>query len=122
MSIPSEREESIFEAALQLPPEQRAAYLDQACGADVALRQRVEALLQAHERAGQLPGPTILVQPEQFIGEGPGTVIGRYRLLELIGEGEPSDFLHVVLSGSVDLFSTWNGRDTWATRSSTRPP
>ena len=32
--------------------------------------------------------------------------------IELITEGEPSDFLHVVLSGSVDLFSTWNGRDT----------
>lgn len=32
--------------------------------------------------------------------------------IELISEGEPSDFLHVVLSGSVDLFSTWNGRDT----------
>jgi CRP/FNR family transcriptional activator FtrB len=32
--------------------------------------------------------------------------------IELIGEGEPSDFLHVVLSGSVDLFSTWNGRET----------
>lgn len=32
--------------------------------------------------------------------------------IELIAEGEPSDFLHVVLSGSVDLFSTWNGRDT----------
>ncbi len=32
--------------------------------------------------------------------------------IELIGEGEPSDFLHVVLSGSVDLFSTWNRRDT----------
>ncbi|SEO07191.1 CRP/FNR family transcriptional regulator, transcriptional activator FtrB [Gemmobacter aquatilis] len=32
--------------------------------------------------------------------------------IELISEGEPSDFLHVVLSGSVDLFSQWNGRDT----------
>ncbi len=32
--------------------------------------------------------------------------------IELITEGEPSDFLHVVLSGSVDLFSGWNGRDT----------
>lgn len=32
--------------------------------------------------------------------------------IELIGEGEPSDFLHVVLSGSVDLFSTWNDRET----------
>lgn len=32
--------------------------------------------------------------------------------IELITEGEPSDFLHVVLSGSVDLFSQWNGRET----------
>ena len=32
--------------------------------------------------------------------------------IELISEGDPSDFLHVVLSGSVDLFSDWNGRDT----------
>lgn len=32
--------------------------------------------------------------------------------IELITEGDPSDFLFVVLSGSVDLFSIWNGRDT----------
>jgi CRP/FNR family transcriptional activator FtrB len=32
--------------------------------------------------------------------------------IELISEGEPSDFLHVVLSGSVDLCSHWNGRET----------
>lgn len=32
--------------------------------------------------------------------------------IELITEGDPSDFLHIVLSGSVDLFSRWNGRET----------
>ncbi len=32
--------------------------------------------------------------------------------VELITEGEPSDFLHVLVSGSVDLFSSWNGRET----------
>ncbi len=32
--------------------------------------------------------------------------------IELITEGDPSDFLHVVLTGSIDLFSTWNGRET----------
>lgn len=32
--------------------------------------------------------------------------------IELIAEGDPSDFLHIVLSGSVDLFSAWNGRET----------
>jgi CRP/FNR family transcriptional activator FtrB len=32
--------------------------------------------------------------------------------VDLISEGETSDFLHVLLSGSVDLFSRWNERDT----------
>lgn len=32
--------------------------------------------------------------------------------IELISEGDSSDFLHIVIEGSVDLFSTWNGRET----------
>lgn len=32
--------------------------------------------------------------------------------VELITEGDRSDFLHVVLKGSVELFATWNGRET----------
>lgn len=32
--------------------------------------------------------------------------------IELVTEGEPSDFLHILMSGSVDLFSSWNGRET----------
>lgn len=32
--------------------------------------------------------------------------------IELIAEGDPSDFLHVILSGSVELFSSWNNRET----------
>ncbi len=32
--------------------------------------------------------------------------------IDLITEGEPPDFLHVVVSGTVDLFSSWNGRET----------
>jgi len=32
--------------------------------------------------------------------------------IELITEGDPSDFLHIMLSGSVDLFASWNGRET----------
>lgn len=32
--------------------------------------------------------------------------------IELITEGDPSDFLHVILSGSVDLFSSWNSNET----------
>ena len=32
--------------------------------------------------------------------------------IDLIAEGEPSDFLHVVIAGSVELYSGWNGRET----------
>ena len=32
--------------------------------------------------------------------------------VELITEGDPSDFLHIVISGSVELFARWNGRET----------
>lgn len=32
--------------------------------------------------------------------------------IDLITEGETPDFLHIVVSGSVDLFSSWNGRET----------
>lgn len=32
--------------------------------------------------------------------------------IDLIQENEPPDFLHIVLAGSVDLFATWNGRET----------
>ncbi|WP_299400673.1 helix-turn-helix domain-containing protein [uncultured Roseobacter sp.] len=32
--------------------------------------------------------------------------------VELITEGDHSDFLHVVIAGSVELFGTWNGRQT----------
>lgn len=32
--------------------------------------------------------------------------------IELITEGDPSDFLHVLLSGSVDLFAAWESRKT----------
>ena len=36
--------------------------------------------------------------------------------IELIREGDPADFLHVVLEGAVELFATWNNRETTMTR------
>ena len=86
-----DRLESLFAATLQKPPADRAAYLDQACADDPALRERVEALLRAQAAAGSFlespaPSPVVTVD-EQPVGEGPGTVIGPYKLLEQIGEG-----------------------------------
>src|SRR5260370_4669579 len=46
------RVEEVFAAALEKPAEDaRAAYLAEACAGDAALRQRVEALLKAHDAA-----------------------------------------------------------------------
>jgi serine/threonine protein kinase/WD40 repeat protein len=43
----------IFLATVDRPPAARAAYLDEACGGDAALRQWVEALLRAHDEPGE---------------------------------------------------------------------
>src|SRR5262245_13516422 len=42
----------LFLAAVERPPAERAPYLEAACGGDAALRQRAEALLQAHDEPG----------------------------------------------------------------------
>jgi serine/threonine protein kinase/Flp pilus assembly protein TadD len=88
---------TIFAAALDRgSAAERAAYLDEACGADAPLRERVDALLRAHEQAGEfLEHPrsghsadaSITASAYESITERPGTVIGPYKLLEQIGEG-----------------------------------
>ncbi len=83
--------ESIFSAAIDLAtPEECGAYVQSACGGNEALRQRVENLLQAHFRAGNFlepPATTFRPAGDQPMLEGPGTVIGSYKLLQQIGEG-----------------------------------
>src|SRR5262249_54436004 len=45
-------EETIFAEALEKQtPAERSAFLDEACGADASLRQRIEVLIACHERA-----------------------------------------------------------------------
>jgi len=95
VATPSEdRELEIFNSALEFTtPAERAAYLDQSCGDDTALRAQVDELLRAHEQAGGF----LAHEPASAgvdnsaadvpLGEGPGTRIGRYKLLEKIGEG-----------------------------------
>ena len=83
-------EESIFMGALQKQtPEERAAYLDEACASNAELRQSVELLLKAHDKAGQFLQAVPWTDPtrDQPDRQGPGTVIGPYKLLQPIGEG-----------------------------------
>jgi serine/threonine protein kinase/Flp pilus assembly protein TadD len=91
------REEQIFETALHFAtPDQRAAYVQGACGTDEMLRQRVETLLKAHEHAGGFldqppavtPAKTLVVTTTMLaVTEKPGDRIGRYKVLQQIGEG-----------------------------------
>src|SRR5579871_292487 len=51
------RIQEVFQAALEMPGERRAAFLDAACAGDVSLRQEVESLLRSSEEAGNFLEP-----------------------------------------------------------------
>jgi serine/threonine protein kinase/tetratricopeptide (TPR) repeat protein len=99
-------EQQLLRLALGKPPGERAAFLEQACGADAALRRRVEALLHnppALDRPPAAPeatsaatpgegesgseGPPFVRPGPRPVTEGPGDRIGPYKLLQQIGEG-----------------------------------
>ncbi len=88
------REVLVFNAALQLPPDERPGYLRESCLDDAELRHRVATLLDAHERAGaflqEAAGRVASngegTKPEP-LGERCGDHVGRYSLLQQIGEG-----------------------------------
>jgi serine/threonine protein kinase/tetratricopeptide (TPR) repeat protein len=108
---------AVFDEAHEIhSPDERKAFLDQACANEPELRQKVEALLRAHEEAGSFlqtpavaPGETGAYQPggdtpvhSPLFGaatvapesaaaaapvEGVGAQIGPYRLIEELGAG-----------------------------------
>src|SRR5262249_32002226 len=85
-------EKAIFNVARQIgSPDARAEYLQQACGTDSGLRERVQVLLRAHEEQASFlesPPPVGGIPTiDQPTSESPGAVIGPYKLLEQIGEG-----------------------------------
>ncbi|HEX5398214.1 MAG TPA: serine/threonine-protein kinase, partial [Verrucomicrobiae bacterium] len=87
-----EKIERLLDEVLQRPPEERAAFLETACAGDEAVRREVETLLSADAAAGAfLPAAPKSNSPSLKASgtslEGPGTVIGHYKLLEQIGEG-----------------------------------
>jgi eukaryotic-like serine/threonine-protein kinase len=98
VEAPLSSEREIFLAALEKESAtERAAFLDAACTGNPALRERVEALLHEQEKLGTfletpalqktvlaMSGPAAAARGEM---EKPGDRIGRYKLLENIGEG-----------------------------------
>src|SRR5262245_59877975 len=82
---------AIFNVARKIDSrDAREEYMRQVCGTERSVFDRVCVLLRAYERKesflesppwGSLPGL------DQHITEGPGTVIGTYKLVQQIGEG-----------------------------------
>ncbi len=94
MTPAQQREEALFAAALAKPLAERAAFLDGACHGAPALRTRLEALLAAHEQPDELLAapadaarPTIKLDLADAPDEAVGQTLGRYKLLERVGEG-----------------------------------
>jgi serine/threonine protein kinase/lipoprotein NlpI len=70
--------------------EERAVYIAGACGGDTNLQNRVQKLVAAHFQAGnflETPVPGAAATIEQLVRDGPGAMIGPFKLLEPIGEG-----------------------------------
>ena len=80
--------QKLFDEALRLSqPEERAGYLDRACGANGPLRPELDSLLRAHDQAGDFMAKTVQVPGSDLSVEPTGIMIGRYKLLEKIREG-----------------------------------
>ncbi len=97
-----ERIRKLFDLVIEAQPSERRPLLERACPDDEGLRKRIEAMVAAAEEDRFLSEPTRgdanvaltgdLSSSESATGasplrEGPGTRIGPYRLLQLIGEG-----------------------------------
>jgi tRNA A-37 threonylcarbamoyl transferase component Bud32/Tfp pilus assembly protein PilF len=88
-----QREAAIFDAAMDLPPGQRARYLDEACGEDAAFRRRMESLVSACDSKSDVLDSSAVSEAASAATalmpsiEKAGDRIGRYKLLQQIGEG-----------------------------------
>jgi eukaryotic-like serine/threonine-protein kinase len=77
----------IFLEAIELPAKERAAFLERACANNPNARKHVEKLLAEHETIADFLDAPAARPVLNDAGAKPGDQIGRYRLLQQIGEG-----------------------------------
>src|SRR2546423_15477697 len=82
----------IFNSAVQYEPEERAAFLLQACGEDDSLRKEVESLVASHEKEGGfIDSPAYEAAAELMVNDQaelkPGQVIDSYEIIAFISRG-----------------------------------
>jgi serine/threonine protein kinase len=83
------RVKEIFDVVVEARTTDRAAMLDPLCGDDAPLKAEVQALLDAHDQAGDfLSAPAVIsAEPKAAAGSTPIGNIGPYRILRSLGEG-----------------------------------
>jgi tetratricopeptide (TPR) repeat protein len=92
------RIKDLFSEAIELAPESRATWIATACAGDVSLRRELEALIEAHDRAGRFMDRSVLDIPEAARAvvaatqsavpvSVPPTRFGGYRIVRELGRG-----------------------------------
>jgi serine/threonine protein kinase len=79
--------EELYHAALEKPPGEREAFLDQACGRDHELRREVLSLLGHEREAERLMERPAASAATQKLAAVRGTRLGPYEVIDLIGAG-----------------------------------
>ncbi|HWQ33662.1 MAG TPA: protein kinase [Blastocatellia bacterium] len=84
--------EQFWNAALERPPDERAAFLAEACAGDEELRREVESLLRCDDRAGSfIEEPALEIaarlEPEEAVRSLAGQRLDQYEILSLLGAG-----------------------------------
>jgi formylglycine-generating enzyme required for sulfatase activity/predicted Ser/Thr protein kinase len=84
----------LFEAALEVAPDERAAFVSERCGSDLRLRAELEELLRCHLAAsGFLGAPPVRLDSSVVVSGcardalRPGELVGPYCVVRLLGEG-----------------------------------
>jgi len=87
-----QRVKEVFEAAVERDSSQRAAFLDEACDSDVALRREAESLIESYEKEKSFMSLPVIAaaapslfdkQAESLVGQ----MVGHYKILAPIGAG-----------------------------------
>src|SRR5438132_8306323 len=81
----------IFQAALERTPEERAAFLSEACDRDESLRKEVESLIASHQKDGSFIDSPAYEAAAQIVGDKvqleSGRTISHYKVLDQLGVG-----------------------------------